>query len=191
MPVLDVAGFERKFQANRDPWNYRFSPFERYKREVLLKACGLSKRGRGLELACANGESTQQLARRCLTFVAVDGSVTALADAKRRVSRDLKVKFARVDLTRQMPRGPFDLIIVSELAYYLPPHALGTLKTCLVRALARHGRIVVLNHLIHFDDAAQHAAVAHKNLCDFLQSKLQRVFHASYPRFGVASFERN
>ena len=191
MPSIDVAGFERKFQENKDPWNYRHSTFERHKRSVLLEACGLSKRGRGLELGCANGEATPELARRCLRFVAVDGSATALAEAKRRLMRDLKVKFVRADLPEQMPRGPFDLIIVSELAYYLVPHALTKLKTYLLRALDRHGRIVVLNHLKHFDDAAQHGAVAHRRLCGLLQRELRRVAHASYPRFAIASFERN
>jgi SAM-dependent methyltransferase len=191
MPSIDVAGFERKFQANKDPWNYRYSTFERHKRSVLLKACGLNKRGRGLELGCANGEATSELARHCLRFVAVDGSVTALAEAKRRVRRDQKVKFILGVLPEQMPRGPFDLIIVSELAYYLAPHALAKLKTYLLRALGRRGRLVVLNHLKHFDDAAQDGAVAHKRLCASLQRELRRVAHASYSRFAVASFERN
>jgi SAM-dependent methyltransferase len=191
MPSIDVAGFERKFQQNKDPWNYRHSTFERHKRSVLLEACGLSKRGRGLELGCANGEATPELARHCLRFVAADGSATALAEAKQRVRHDLKVRFVRAELPEEMPHGPFDLIIVSELAYYLAPHALTKLKTHLLRALGRRGRIVVLNHLKHFDDAAQHGAVAHKRLCGLLQKELRRVAHASYPRFAVASFERN
>lgn len=191
MPAIDVAGFERKFRADKDPWNYRSSAFERHKRNVLLKACGSIKRGRGLELGCANGETTMELARRCLRLVAIDGSATAIDEAKRRASSDLNVKFIRGELPEHMSRGPFDLIVVSELAYYLAPHALATLQTRLIRALARGGRIVVLHHLQHFADAAQHGAVAHNALCDGLHRELRCVAQASCQRFAVASFEKS
>ena len=38
--VIDPEGFEAKFQENIDPWNYATSPFEAYKRRILLRACG-------------------------------------------------------------------------------------------------------------------------------------------------------
>ena len=37
MKPIDVAGFERKFRENIDPWNYASSPFERFKRRVLIR----------------------------------------------------------------------------------------------------------------------------------------------------------
>ena len=76
--IINPAGFETKFRENIDPWNYAASPFEAYKRAVLLHACGTRPFGRGLELACAIGETTRMLARRCLRLLAVDSSATAL-----------------------------------------------------------------------------------------------------------------
>jgi hypothetical protein len=49
MKAITVEGFEQKFRHNIDPWDYRHSQFERQKREVLLRACGHRKHGRGLE----------------------------------------------------------------------------------------------------------------------------------------------
>src|ERR1051326_1512805 len=66
MRAIDAAGFERKFRKTIDPWNYASSRFERYKRGVLLRACGPSRRGRVLELGCAIGETTRSLARMSL-----------------------------------------------------------------------------------------------------------------------------
>jgi 2-polyprenyl-3-methyl-5-hydroxy-6-metoxy-1,4-benzoquinol methylase len=75
MRTIDIAGFENKFRANIDPWNYTHSRFERVMREVLLRACGPSKDGRVLELGCAIGETTRGLARLSLHLVAVDASL--------------------------------------------------------------------------------------------------------------------
>jgi trans-aconitate methyltransferase len=86
MKPIDPVGFERKFQNNIDPWNYSTSPFERYKRSVLLRDCGTGTYGRGLELACAIGETTRYLAARCLRLLAIDSSPTALREAKRRLA---------------------------------------------------------------------------------------------------------
>jgi hypothetical protein len=45
MKAIDVAGFERKFRENIDPWDYANSRFEHFKRSVLLRACGHGKHG--------------------------------------------------------------------------------------------------------------------------------------------------
>jgi hypothetical protein len=45
MRAIDVAGFERKFRENIDPWDYTNSGFEHFKRTVLLRACGHGKHG--------------------------------------------------------------------------------------------------------------------------------------------------
>src|SRR5579871_5451511 len=136
MRRIDVAGFERRFRTDIDPWNYRHSPFERKKRTALIRACGARKRGRGLELACANGETTRFLAPLCLSLVALDGSPTALEEARRRVEPRSRVTLVQAILPQHMPKGPFDLIVASEIAYYLTPHALGRLAKNIVQALA-------------------------------------------------------
>jgi len=190
MRHIDVAGFEEKFRVDIDPWNYRNSDFERYKRRLLIRACGAAKRGRGLELGCANGETTKLLASLCLHLTALDGSPTAIKEARQRNSGGSRIKFVRAILPDQMPRGPFDLVVASEIAYYLTPHALQKLGQRLVRALASRGRIVVLHHRRLFDDAAQHSAIAHHVLCTQLRKSMNSVVHASYPYFDIAAFEK-
>src|SRR5271169_6821122 len=111
MKPICPAGFEQKFRANIDPWNYTTSPFERYKRDVLLRACGCRTYGRGLELGCAIGETTRYLARRCLRLLAMDSSLTAIAEAKKRTQDCAKVTFRHAILPNETLRGPFDLII--------------------------------------------------------------------------------
>ncbi len=190
MGRIDVAGFERKFRAEIDPWDYRVSRFERYKRKLLIQACGCAKRGRGLELGCANGETTRELAPLCLTLVALDGSPTALAEAGRRTGNLPNITFLQAALPQEMPPGPFDLIVVSEIAYYLAPHALASLARRLARALASGGRIVVLNHRRLFSDAAQYPAAAHQKLCRTLRRSMSAIVGKAYPHFDIATFEQ-
>jgi SAM-dependent methyltransferase len=190
MKPIDVQGFERKFRKNIDPWNYGSSPFERFKRRVLIRACGLAKYGRVLELGCANGETTRALTRISLRLLAVDGSATAVAAAKRRLAGSPHVTFTRLTVPEEMPRGPFDLIIISEIAYYLPQHRLSLLGRRISASLASGGRAVILNHRRMFDDAALHPTLAHQRLIFLLKRSLRLIDRAQFPRFAVASLVR-
>lgn len=188
--IIDAAGFETLFREKADPWDYATSPFEAYKRVVLLRACGARVRGRGLELACAIGETTRRLAPRCLRLLAVDSSATALAEAKRRTRGHRNVCLRHALLPRQMPRGPFDLIVVSEILYYLRPNDLRALVPQLRAALAPGGRLVILHHLKDFDDAAIRPRRAQESTVSALRRHMALVRLADAGSFQVAALER-
>lgn len=190
MKPIDPAGFEAKFREDIDPWNYRASPFEAFKRRVLLHACGDRLFGRGLELACAIGETSRLLAPRCLHLLAVDASPTALAQARAHHGRVPHLAFAEAELPGAMPHGPFDLIVASEIAYYLAPRHLDALLSGIGRALAPGGRVVVLHHLRPFDDAAQLPLLAQRQMVDILGRTMRKTGHARHGRFEVAGFRR-
>ncbi len=189
MRPIDVDGFERLFRASIDPWNYRSSPFEAHKRRVLLRACGARLYGRGLELACANGETTVQLADRCLRLTAIDASQTAIAAARRRTRAQASVTVGVSRLPEGMPRGPFDLIVASEIVYYLTPNDLRLLIPKIEAALAPGGRVVVLHHLRRFDDAAQLPELAQSMARRTLARLMRLVFAERHGRFEALAFE--
>ena len=190
MKPIRPAGFEQKFLANIDPWNYMTSPFERHKRDVLLRACGCRTYGRGLELACAIGVTSRCLAQRCLRLLAVDSSLTALAEAQRRTRDSDRLIFRHAVLPDETPRGPFDLIVASEIAYYIEEYALYQLLHKLKIALSPNGRIVFLNHTRQFNDAAQLPALAHTRMRKKLQATMHLVFHERHSRFDVVAFQK-
>jgi cyclopropane fatty-acyl-phospholipid synthase-like methyltransferase len=191
MKPIDPEGFEKKFRNNIDPWDYTTSPFERYKRGVLLRACGCRTYGRGLELACAIGETTRRLARRCLRLMAVDSSATAVAEARRRLRGFQNVTIRQAVLPGETPRGPFDLIVASEIAYYLDSRELSDLLARLKSALAPAGRIVFLNHVRQFDDASQLPALAQRRLYLDLSATMRVEFHERHGRFEVVTFQKS
>lgn len=188
--AIDLAGFEAKFRENSDPWNYEGSDFEAFKRRVLLQACGTRHYGRGLELACANGETTKVLARRCLKLLAVDGSKTAVDVAHRRTRHLPNVEVRQARLPSQMPRGPFDLIVVSELLYYLTPRDMEQMLEACDDALAPGGRLVCLHHVISFDDVSIHPRLAQDRADRVFGRCFRTVQRTSHGRFAVSAFVR-
>lgn len=185
MKPIDPAGFEALFRENPDPWDYAGSAFEAFKRDRLLRACGGRIHGRGFELACANGETTLRLATRCLRLLAVDASPTAVREATRR-TRDLDhVVVREAVLPRDSPSGPFDLIVASEILYYLSLRDMMDLLARLKRSLAPGGRIVVLHHVLPFDDASQPPAIAQRRARDYLAAWMPIVAEARHERFEV------
>lgn len=191
LKAIDLSGFEEKFRETIDPWDYRTSCFEARKRGELLRACGPGKLGRGLELACAIGETSRALLSRCLTLTATDGASTALAEARRRTPPNLRITFRQGVLPRDVPRGPFDLIVVSEIAYYLSRRDVDDLARRLVRQTASGGRIVVLHHVIPFADAAQLPASAHERLCGFFRERMVPGIVARYGRYRIDTFRQS
>lgn len=187
---IDIAGFEEKYRQAIDPWNYRTSRFEARKRAELLRACGPGKVGRGLELACAIGETSRALVSRCLTLMASDGAPTALAEARRLTPPGMRIEYREGNLPHEMPRGPFDLIVVSEIAYYLSPRDLDLLARRIRNETAPGGRVVVLHHTVPFPDAAQLPALAQARLARCLERGMRPAGRRSFGRYEIAVFRK-
>lgn len=188
--VIDAAGFEALYQDNIDPWNYAASPFEAFKRGVLLHACGPGPFGRVLELACGTGATSRALAPRCLRLTALDSSATAIAEARRASGADPRIAYRFGLLPRDMPRGPFDLIVASEILYYLPPGDLRRMVARMEDSLAPGGRIVILHHLTDFDDAATRPRRAQAFARAMFRRRMRQVFLRDAGRFQAAVFAR-
>ncbi|RYG84539.1 MAG: methyltransferase domain-containing protein [Alphaproteobacteria bacterium] len=190
MKPIDPAGFEAMFRKDVDPWNYAASPFEAYKRDRLLKACGDRLYGRGLELACANGETTRRLASRCLRLLAIDASVTVVREAQQRTRHLANVAVRQAVLPGQMPRGPFDLIVASEILYYLRAADMLALLRRIESGLAPGGRVVLLHHILPFDDASQIPAQAQSRARFTLSRGLKPVVDLQDRRFAIFAAEK-
>lgn len=115
---VDVAEFDAFIARHDDPWGFESRWYETRKRALLMAALPVARARRALELGCATGLVTAELATRADAVVAIDGSAEALRRAARRVS-DPRVEFVHGVLPRDWPAGPFDLIVLSEIAYYL------------------------------------------------------------------------
>lgn len=109
--------FEGLFAAHPDPWKYT-SPYEQTKYEQTLALLRRRRLRRALELGCAEGHFTSQLAPRVGSLLAADISRVALDRAAKRCAGLKNVRFRQLNITTEPLPGPFDLIVCSEVFYY-------------------------------------------------------------------------
>ncbi len=111
--------FERHYAASEDPWGYRTREYEREKYAATLAALPQRALGRVLEVGCSIGVFTRMLAPRCERLIAVDFSTRALALAREELAGVANVELLQADFPAQAPSGEWDLVVCSEVLYYL------------------------------------------------------------------------
>jgi len=116
---LPPAYFEEMFSGDPDPWRFETSPYEQSKYADTIAALGDRRYRAAFEIGCANGVLTRMLMGRCDSLLAIDVSPTAIARARARCGEG-GVRFAEMAFPRQRPDPgrAFDLVVLSEVAYY-------------------------------------------------------------------------
>ena len=146
-PSLDSGYFESIYARTPDPWGFRTSPYERGKYEATLGILPRPRYARALEVGCSIGVFTRRLADRCADLLALDTSPRALAEAMRDNADLAHVRFREATLPRDFPEGRYDLIVLSEVLYYLSEADLAALATRCRAALAPGGELVLCHWL--------------------------------------------
>lgn len=138
----DRTSFWNGYFATEDPWNYG-SSYEQEKYERQLEILPAGPIGRALELACAEGHFTRQLAPRVSHLTATDISAIAIERARARCSDQPNVEFGVLDFMADTLPGEMDLIFCSEVLYYLDDLAeLQRFAKKVVEALAPGGSFI-------------------------------------------------
>ncbi len=114
---LDQGYFEGLYQQDRDPWGFRTRWYETRKRQLTLAALPDTHYDRVFEPGCSIGVLTHELAARSGTVLAMDISARALEQA--RLDQPDNVELRRGSVPADWPPGRFDLIVLSEMGYYL------------------------------------------------------------------------
>ncbi len=137
--------FERLYAESGDPWDFETSEYERNKYERTLEVLGERRFHRTLEVGASIGVFTEMLAYRCDALLAVDVSERAVVAARERLSGHRHVRVERRTLPEEMPDGPFDLIVASEVLYYFTREDLIAALGAFVRELARGGALLAVH----------------------------------------------
>ncbi|MEX3924989.1 SAM-dependent methyltransferase [Paraburkholderia sp. BR10936] len=140
-PTSLASYFDSKFAANPDPWHYRDSWYEARKRALLLASLPRERYRMAFEPACAIGALSADLARRCEHLVCADFSPRAVAAAQERLAAFANVDVHALAMPRDWPAGQFDLIVMSEFAYYLNASDCTSLATLAASSLAGDGTL--------------------------------------------------
>jgi SAM-dependent methyltransferase len=145
MQMYDRQFFETLFAQASDPWKYT-SDYEQVKYDQTLSLFPPKPIEDALELACAEGHFTIQMAPRVRKLVAADVSQIAL-DRTAALCREralLNVSFTQLNLIDDALPGLFDLIVCSEVLYYMGSQpVLRGIARRMAAALKPGGRIIM------------------------------------------------
>lgn len=193
---MDPGYFESMYADSADPWGFDERWYERRKYALTLAALPRPHYRRAFEPGCSIGVLTVQLARRCDRVVASDVVPRALASAHDRVRREGladRVELGRASILDPWPAGTFDLVVLSEVLYYLTPADLGTVLARAVDSLEEGGTLVAVHWQHSVPDYPQtgravHHAVAASDGLHRVGSYRDADFHLDvYTRGATAS----
>jgi len=139
-----LTHFEALYRASSDPWNYATSPYEQQKYTATLAGLLRPHYSSAIEVGCSIGVLSAQLCQRCDRFLGLDLSPTALELARRRLAHCRDVALRQVEVPRQWPRRKADLIVLSEVLYYLDEAELAELARHVDGSLMPGGEVVIV-----------------------------------------------
>ncbi|ODN71894.1 class I SAM-dependent methyltransferase [Methylobrevis pamukkalensis] len=143
--TLPPTYFDDLYERAPDPWAFETSPYEDAKYAATLAALPHARYGRVLEVGCSIGVLTKRLASRCDHLVAIDPAARALDTARARCLDLPSVSFVQGHVPADWPSGSFDLIVLSEVIYYLGAPDVDALAARVDRSLRPGGQVLLVH----------------------------------------------
>jgi trans-aconitate methyltransferase len=137
--TLPRSYFDALYAENPDPWGFGSRWYEARKYALTLAVLPLARYRRAFEPGCSIGVLTRSLAGRCDAVVGMDASADALEAAADRVPPN--VELVQGVVPQDWPEGTFDLVVLSEVAYYLDDADLDRLVERVTASLEPRGHL--------------------------------------------------
>jgi SAM-dependent methyltransferase len=178
--TLDRTYFDELYRLHPDPWGFRTRWYETRKRHLTMAALPDQRYASVFEPGCSIGLLTQLLAARSDQVLALDISPAALEQARGGLPAHVQLRQGSVP--GDWPAGRFDLVVLSELGYYLDePNCTQMAEMAVTTArdlVAVHWRHPVENYPLtgdHVHQIIQQAAVEHglAQICDHVEADLR------------------
>ncbi len=145
--------FEGMYRRQADPWGFLTSAYEREKYHTTMAVLAGRQFASGFEAGCSIGVLTRALAGCCDRLLAVDVAQTALAAAQRHCAGLAQVRFEQRRIPEGWPDGErFDLIVLSEVLYFLAPADVAAVARLAGEGLETGGRVVLVNYTGPMDE---------------------------------------
>jgi len=156
--------FDDLFAASDDPWAFRQRWYERRKRALTLAALTRPRYASIFEPGCANGELSFALAPRCDRLLCCDTAQQAVNLAQARLRGFAHAQVQQSRLPAQWPSDSFELIVLSELCYYLDPDDLDQLIDRALASLTDDGQLLACHWRPAIEGCPQTAEQVHERL---------------------------
>jgi cyclopropane fatty-acyl-phospholipid synthase-like methyltransferase len=155
--------FDAMYARSPDPWQLADRWYERRKYAITMAMLPLPRYRHAYEPGCSVGVLTELLTARCDRVTATDVAESALAAAAERLECAgcaPQVTLERGSLDAAWPTTDFDLVVLSEVAYYLDAASLRAVldRECSLLAtdttvVAAHWRHPVQDYPLTGDEA--------------------------------------
>ena len=185
---LPATYFRNIYARSDDPWSFRTSEYEDAKYRVTLDSLPRERYGRVVEIGCSIGVLTERLASHCDDLLGLDVSERALEQARQRCVHLRQVHFACMEVPHEIPEGLFDLILLSEVAYYWTRRDLERAAALLAARQEQGGHLI----LVHYTPFVPDYPLTGDQVHDFwrARSEWKVVRHSRHELYRVDVLER-
>ena len=147
--TLSPAYFDDVYAAADDPWNFDSSEYEAAKYAATIDALPRRHYESAFEIGCSIGVLTAKLEPFCGKLLAVDVNEKALEQARAKCDQLSNVTFQKLQIPEEFPAETFDLIVVSEVGYYLSVADWKKAARQIIEKIESKGTIILV-HWTHF-----------------------------------------
>lgn len=153
--MVKVPDFDALYEADPDPFHVRSSFYEQRKIGLVLDCLTKPLYAAAWDPACGIGELAARLAARAERVLASDASPQAVHLTRRRCSASNNVEVKQLVQPQRPPceADPFDLIVMSEFAYYLTDQVRRATLEVLHEVAAERAELVAVHWRHHPHDA--------------------------------------
>lgn len=155
--------FAELYESSTEPWDVH-SWYERRKQGLAVACLPEPRYATALEPACGTGELTRLLASRCDRVLASDADGTAVERARAKLRDHPTVRVEHRSLPGNFGRETVDLLVWSEILYYLGDDALTETITECLRALRPGGDVLAVHWRHRAHDAPHDGPEVHRRL---------------------------
>jgi predicted TPR repeat methyltransferase len=182
---LSPSYFAQIYQTSLDPWNFESSLYEREKYLASLAALPLERYSHAFEIGGSIGVLTRMLADRCDRLLSIDVSSVAQARAQTRCADQPQVEFQLMQFPREAPGQTFDLIVLSEVGYYLSERELLIARDWIVGALRPGGHLLLVHWTHLVEECPLTGDEVHDLFLTFTPAPLQCVFSSRETNYRI------
>lgn len=185
---MDRSYFDEIYRTGPDPWRFESSWYEERKYALTMASLPNRRYRSAFEPGCSVGVLTSLLGERCDRLLATDIVPSVLDRARDHCHTLAGVRVEERAIPEDWPAGPFDLVVLSEIAYYFDEPTLARLVSDVVRTTTRGATIVG----VHWRGPTNYPLkgdVAHEVID--AREELERIVHHVEPAFILDVWRRD
>jgi SAM-dependent methyltransferase len=123
---VDIDHLHSLYAETHDPWDFEHSTYEQNKFKATRNALSQPRYNATFELGCGNGQLARHLVQISDRYTGMDAVEKALSAARQAVPTGT---FVKGFYPCPLPDDTFDLIVLSEILYFLNPQGIGLLAS--------------------------------------------------------------